>query len=141
MWPEAAVHERAHLLGVDALGDARRADDVGEQHGHELPLAFERGAVARMRAARCAGVYDDGAGTGGVARAGAPQLSQKTASASSAAPQLAHASGADRPAPQPRQNRASSRFSFPQRAHSTVVSYVERQPTPTAGLVTSGGLL
>ena len=78
--------------------------------------------VARMRAARCAGVYDDGAGTGGVARAGAPQLSQKTASARSVAPQLAQASGTVKAEPQPRQNRASSRFSFPQRAHSTAVS-------------------
>jgi haloalkane dehalogenase len=134
---EAAVHERAHLLGVDALGDARRADDVGEEHGHELPLAFERGAGRADARREVRGVYDDGAGTGGVARAGAPQLSQKTASARSAAPQLAQASGTDKAVPQPRQNRASSRFSLPQRAHSTAVSYVAREPIASRGLVTS----
>src|SRR6185295_15938601 len=97
--------------------------------------------VARMRAARCAGVYDDGAGAGGVARAGAPQLSQKTASASSAEPQLAQAAGADSAVPQPRQNRASSRLSLPHCAHSTHVSYVARVPIASTGLVTSEGVL
>ena len=85
--------------------------------------------VARMRAARCAGVYDDGAGGGGRRRrthARAAAIAE-AASSGSAAPHARQARASA--APQPRQNRASSRFSLPQRLHCTPAFYVAVVPT------------
>ena len=41
---EAAVHQRVHLLGIAALGERDRVDDVGEQHGHVLALTLDGAA-------------------------------------------------------------------------------------------------
>src|SRR5262249_44044291 len=85
---------------------------------------------ARIRAARCAGVYDDGAGAGDGAPTRAPQRSQKVASSGSC---VAHAAqrGANG-VPHPRQKRASSRFSFPQPAQRTSPCMLRRQPAHKA---------
>src|SRR5689334_1868794 len=105
--------------------------------------------LARMRAARCAGVYDDGDGVGvggggvddapGVERAGAPQRSQNAASAGSAAPQPPHT--ASNGAPHARQKRASSRFSFPHRSQRTATFYVVLASRDNRGLVAEASLL
>ena len=39
---KAAVHDAVQILGIEARRERGEARDVGEQHGHELALAFER---------------------------------------------------------------------------------------------------
>ena len=39
---EAAVHQVAHHLGVQRLGQGGETGDVGEHHGHQLTLARQR---------------------------------------------------------------------------------------------------
>ena len=70
---EKAVEDPVPLLGVDLLGELHRAGDVGEEHGHLLPLALDGGprgqdavgevlrgvgagvAAGTVRAGRCRG--------------------------------------------------------------------------------------
>jgi hypothetical protein len=117
----------AHLLRTDALGDRRRAYDVGEENCDELPLALERGAARtnpRCEMQAC----DDGRG-----RAGAP-TARRNGRRRSRPPELRAARRAparDR-TPQRQQNRASSRFSFPQLAQRTGLSTLRRRRSQPA---------
>jgi hypothetical protein len=40
--------QRAHVLGVELLGPRREADQVGEEHGHDLAL-LARGPADRLQ--------------------------------------------------------------------------------------------
>ena len=71
---EAAVHHRVQLLRTEALGDRRRIDQIGEEHGHVLALALERRARAQDalgEVLRCVGGGAPGAGVAVAGRAAA----------------------------------------------------------------------
>jgi hypothetical protein len=54
----AALHPAVQILGIDALADRSEADRVGEQHRHDLALAFDRRALAKdavCQVRRCVG--------------------------------------------------------------------------------------
>ena len=60
--PEAGVvraEQRAHLLGIHLLGARREADEIGEEHGHDLALLEPRLLGRRER--RAARVAEAGA--------------------------------------------------------------------------------
>jgi hypothetical protein len=51
---EVARHHVAQALRVDALAERRRAGDVAEEDGHDLPHLADRRGVAERGAARVA---------------------------------------------------------------------------------------
>jgi hypothetical protein len=112
---EHRIEEFAGLLGIAISEQLHGALEVGEEHGHLLALAFERGFRVDDPLGENAGVYDAGE-TGAFAEELArPHSGQNFAVADSSLPQLGHR-GAN-PVPHSSQNFAPRRISWEQRGH------------------------
>jgi hypothetical protein len=78
---ECAIHERVHLLRIDAFGERSRVREVGEQDGDVFALAFESGFLGEDLL--CQGFGGVGAWirkSGAVARAARGRFEGETAS-------------------------------------------------------------
>ena len=87
---EGLVDDRGPILGVHALGECRRADDIGEQRGHGLALAGELRLAHLLDERRRGGRREATASSASAGSAGVialPQFEQKRASAGTDASQ------------------------------------------------------